>query len=124
MSTEQKEPFLYDLKQKRCTISLDDTIEVCIRDFRWSQFVQVILVSLAWVFDTQQSFISVITDALPTWHYTSCQINKNICKLPKDKWRWDLPTCTSIVSDWSLECSSSVITDIPASSLFIGSLIG
>ncbi|MCD7459707.1 hypothetical protein HAX54_041685 [Datura stramonium] len=125
MTIEQKEPLLSDLKQKRCNISLDDTIEECIGDFGWSQFVQVILVSLAWVFDAQQSFISVVTDALPTWHCTSsCQINKNICELSKDKWRWDLPTCTSIVSDWSLECSGSVITGLPASSFFIGCLVG
>ncbi|CAN4095069.1 unnamed protein product [Withania somnifera] len=128
MTSEQKEPLLSDLKQKRCIISLDDAIELCIGDFGWSQFVQAILVSLAWVFDAQQSFISVFTDAHPTWHCTnnsSCQISKNICELPKDtSWGWDLPTCTSIVSDWSLECRSSVITGLPASSFFMGCLVG
>ncbi|PHU07894.1 Organic cation/carnitine transporter 2 [Capsicum chinense] len=127
MTTEQKEPLLSDLAQKRCLISLDDTIEECIGEFGWSQFVQAILVSLAWVFDAQQSFISVFTDAKPTWHCStnsSCQIKKSVCDLPKDMWRWDLPTWTSIVSDWSLECSSSVITGLPASSFFIGCLIG
>lgn len=113
--------------KKSCIISLDNTIEVCIGDFGWSQFVQAVLVSLAWVFDAQQSFISVFTDALPTWHCTndsSCQVNKNICDLPKDSWRWDLPAFTSIVSDWSLECSRSVITGLPASCFFIGCLVG
>ncbi|KAK4343932.1 hypothetical protein RND71_037026 [Anisodus tanguticus] len=126
MTTDHKEPLLSELKQKRCPTSLDDTIEVCIGDFGWTQFLQAILVSLAWVFDAQQSFISVFTDNQPTWHCTSssCQINKNICKLPKDTWCWDMPTCTSIVSDWSLECSSSVITGLPASSFFIGCLVG
>ncbi|XP_059274682.1 organic cation/carnitine transporter 3-like [Lycium ferocissimum] len=128
MTTDKKEPLLSNLKQKRCIISLDDTIEVCIGDFGWTQFVQAILVSLAWVFDAQQSFISVFTDSHPTWHCisssSSCQINKNICDLPNDTWHWDMPTRASIVSDWSLECSSSVITGLPASSFFVGCLVG
>ncbi|XP_015059965.1 organic cation/carnitine transporter 3-like [Solanum pennellii] len=128
MSSEQNEPLLSDSIEKKCIISLDNTIEECIGDFGWSQFVQAILVSLAWVFDAQQSFISVFTDALPTWHCTnnssSCQVDKNICDVPKDTWQFDLPTYTSIVSDWSLECSSLVITGLPASSFFIGCLVG
>ncbi|KAH0735313.1 hypothetical protein KY285_011020 [Solanum tuberosum] len=129
MISEQNEPLLSDSNEKRCIISLDNTIEVCIGDFGWSQFVQAILVSLAWVFDAQQSFISVFTDALPTWHCinnnnSSCQMYKNICDVPKDTWQFDLPTYTSVVSDWSLECSSSVITGLPASSFFIGCLVG
>ncbi|OMO89444.1 General substrate transporter [Corchorus capsularis] len=119
-------------EQKQKPRSLDDTIERCIGDFGWSQFLQAILVSLAWVFDAQQTFISVFTDAEPSWHCsdqsssssTICNSLSNICQLPKDSWSWDLPLETSIISEWGLECSSSFVTGLPASSFFMGCLIG
>ncbi|XP_073158985.1 organic cation/carnitine transporter 3 [Henckelia pumila] len=116
--------------------SLDDTIEYCIGDFGWMQFLQTTLVSIAWFFDAQQVFISVFTDAEPKW---SCNINdstssqnfstfcgdkSNICRLPKDAWSWDFPAHTSIISEWSLECAGSVTMGLPASSFFLGCLAG
>ncbi|XWS10535.1 hypothetical protein CRYUN_Cryun38cG0003800 [Craigia yunnanensis] len=110
--------------------SLDETIERCIGDFGWSQFLQAILVSFAWVFDAQQTFISVFTDAEPSWHCTqvehesACNSFSNICQLPKNLWSWDWPAHTSIISEWGLECSSSFVTGLPASSFFMGCLAG
>ncbi|KAK9266670.1 hypothetical protein L1049_005506 [Liquidambar formosana] len=109
--------------------SLDSTIERCIGDFGWTQFLQASLVSFAWVFDAQQTFISVFTDAEPTWHCTrlgdeSCNSVSNICHLPKNSWAWDWPIHTSIVSEWALECSGALITGLPASSFFMGCLAG
>ncbi|KAF5733551.1 Organic cation/carnitine transporter 3 [Tripterygium wilfordii] len=111
--------------------SLDSTIERCIGGFSWTQFLQAILVSIAWLFDAQQTFISVVTDADPTWH---CNINSstsicnsassNICQLPQNSWSWDLPPQVSIISEWSLQCSSSFLTGLPASSFFMGCLVG
>lgn len=107
--------------------SLEEIIERCIGDFGWAQFLQVFLVSLSWAFDAQQTFISVITDANPTWHctdYSLCNSLTDICQLPKTSWTWDMPMDTSIVSDWSLECTSSLIRGLPASCFFIGCLVG
>ncbi|KAL4597794.1 hypothetical protein ACB092_11G014300 [Castanea dentata] len=108
--------------------SLDSTIERCIGVFGWAQFFQTLLVSLAWLFDAQQTFISVFTDAYPTWHCTThqhgCNSLSNICHLPKNSWAWDWPSYTSIISEWKLECSSSIITGLPASSFFMGCLVG
>ncbi|GMI85153.1 organic cation/carnitine transporter 3 [Hibiscus trionum] len=107
--------------------SLDETIERCIEDFGWVQMFQAILVSLAWFFDAQQIFISVFTDAEPSWHCTDdsvCNSFSNICQLPKNSWAWDWPAHTSIISDWGLECSTSFITGLPASSFFFGCLVG
>ncbi|KAL2495710.1 Organic cation/carnitine transporter 3 [Forsythia ovata] len=106
--------------------SLDDTIERCIGDCRWTQFFQATLISIAWFFDAQQTFISVFTDAEPTWHCTSPSNSscKNICKISRDSWKWDLPAHTSIISEWSLECSGSIITGLPASFFFLGCLTG
>jgi predicted MFS family arabinose efflux permease len=106
--------------------SLDETIERCIGEFGLAQLLQAILVSFAWVFDAQQTFISVFTDAEPKWHCTSdsCTSVSDICHLPQNSWAWDSPKDTSIISEWGLECASSIIKGLPASSFFMGCLIG
>lgn len=114
--------------------SLNETIEWCIGDFGWSQLFQVVLVSFAWVFDAQQVFISIFTDAQPTWHCnspfssrdlnSSCSMVSDVCLLPRSSWSWDWPAHTSIVSEWSLECAGSITTGLPASSFYLGCLAG
>ncbi|XAR67242.1 hypothetical protein NMG60_11001922 [Bertholletia excelsa] len=108
--------------------SLDEIIEGCIGDFGWAQFLQVAFVSLAWVFDAQQTFISVFTDALPPWHCTtptSCTTaDADICRFSPNAWAWDMPIHTSTVSEWSLECAGSFMMGMPASSFFLGCLAG
>ncbi|KAL0443109.1 UNVERIFIED_CONTAM: Organic cation/carnitine transporter 3 [Sesamum latifolium] len=110
--------------------SLDDTIEHCIGDFGWTQILQVTLVSFAWFFDAQQTFISIFTDAEPKWSCInsnsslSCNENSNPCQLPSESWSWDFPASTSIISEWSLECAGSIMTGLPASAFFSGCLVG
>ncbi|KAJ4836920.1 hypothetical protein Tsubulata_022027 [Turnera subulata] len=117
--------------------SLDETIEQCIGHFGPAQLLQAILVSLAWAFDGQQTFVSVFTDAQPTWHCTpsdggrtsSCNSSSSfsdLCQLPGDdpSWAWDKPIYTSIISEWGLQCASSLIRGLPASSFFFGCLLG
>lgn len=125
-TTESETPVL-----QRHLWSLDEAIERCIGNFGWTQFLQAVLVSFAWVFDAQQTFISVFTDAEPTWHCTqlgdeSCNsvTISNICHLPKDSWAWDWPIHASIISEWNLECAGSIITGLPTSSFFMGCLVG
>lgn len=105
--------------------SLEETIEECVGDLGWIQFLQVVLVSFVWMFDAQQTFITIFTDAQPTWHCLpgfSC--NSNICLLPENSWSWDMPAYTSTVSEWSHECASSLITGLPTSSFYLGTLVG
>ncbi|THF99118.1 hypothetical protein TEA_027865 [Camellia sinensis var. sinensis] len=108
--------------------TLDETIEQCLGDFGWAQFFQAALVSVAWVFDAQQTFVSVFTDAQPTWHLTTTTGGGDtmmmICQLPRNSWAWDMPIDTSIISEWSLECAGSIMTGLPASSFFMGCLAG
>ncbi|KAI5656426.1 hypothetical protein M9H77_25219 [Catharanthus roseus] len=122
----EAEPKVIVLKNKKT--SFDDKIEICIGNFGWKQFLQAILVSFAWVFDAQLTFISIFTDANPTWHCNStaaaCKPSAGICNLPRDSWSWDLPAHSSIISEWSLECAGSFITGLPASSFFMGCLLG
>lgn len=93
MSDQSYEPLL--LNRKNTSKTLDETIERCIGEFGWAQLLQSVLVSLSWVFDAQQTFISVFTD-------------------------------THAVNEWSLQKQgvSSVLSGLPASSFFIGCLIG
>ncbi|THG16181.1 hypothetical protein TEA_020618 [Camellia sinensis var. sinensis] len=108
--------------------TLDETIEQCLGDFGWAQFFQAALVSVAWVFDAQQTFVSVFTDAQPAWHLTTTTGGGDtmmmICQLPRNSWAWDMPIDTSIISEWSLECAGSIMTGLPASSFFMGCFAG
>lgn len=57
-----------------------------------SQLMQILLLS---------TFLSVYTDAEPTWQCTkssTCKSNSNICNLPSSTWTWDGPFYTTIVS--------------------------
>ncbi|KAJ0042419.1 hypothetical protein Pint_17143 [Pistacia integerrima] len=125
-------PILSESKtaELKCPLSLDDTIERYIGAFSWNQLLQAVLVSVAWIFDAQQSFISVFTDAEPLWHCTQlgdefCNpILSNVCQLPRNSWSWDFPVNTSIISEWGLECASLFVKGLPASSFFMGCLAG
>ncbi|KAI3844402.1 hypothetical protein MKX03_024559 [Papaver bracteatum] len=113
--------------------TLDETIERFIGRFGWAQLLQAMVVSFAWVFDAQQTFISVFADAEPTWHcidpnnkysYCNSTIITNSCKFPRDAWTWNEPMQTSTVSEWDLSCSGPVAAGLPTASFFCGCLLG
>ena len=121
---EQETPGLNQVLQ---SLSLEETIEKIIGGFGWSQIMQSILVAIPSFFDAQQTFISIYADAKPKWHCnfnTMCNSSSNICQLPKSAWSWDETSHNTIISEWGLECATSFITGLPASSCFIGSLVG
>ncbi|KAJ0982978.1 hypothetical protein J5N97_011233 [Dioscorea zingiberensis] len=91
-----------------------------------SQLLQAFFISLAWAFDAQQTFVSVFTDAQPSWHCTNSTLicTATTCTLPAESWTWDYPKHTSIISEWDLECSSTAMTGLPASAYFAGCLAG
>ncbi|KAF5752980.1 hypothetical protein HS088_TW01G00898 [Tripterygium wilfordii] len=109
--------------------SVDKIIEQSLGGFGWVQLVQAFLVALSSLFDSLQTFISIFTDADPKWHCTNsnssiCNPNSNICNIPKSSWAWNGHSSETTVSAWGLECSSSFMTGLPASSYFMGSLLG
>lgn len=134
MAVDPTTPLLEDAEGETQTklVSLEDTIEPYIDGFRWPQVLQAVVVSMACFFDAQQTFITIFTDAKPTWHCTeigntTCNSQSNICQLPASAWSWDKPARTSTVSEWFLQCTSSsspVIEGLPASSFFVGCLLG
>ncbi|KAL5703222.1 hypothetical protein ACHQM5_028340 [Ranunculus cassubicifolius] len=122
-SSESEIPFL-----KKPVSSLDDAVEECVGTFNWRQLLQAILVSIAWVFDAQQTFISVFTEAAPAWHCTStelCNSVSNQCELPRTAWAWNSSRVdSSLVSEWDLACVGPFISGLPTSLFFIGCLTG
>ncbi|PHU28007.1 hypothetical protein BC332_00100 [Capsicum chinense] len=80
--------------------SLEETIEPFFGScgIAWPQILQVILVSMASFFEAQQTFITIFTDAIPSWHCT--QLNNTSCD------------------------SNPILQGLPASSFFMGCLLG
>ncbi|KAI3443315.1 MFS domain-containing protein [Psidium guajava] len=87
--------------------TLDEMIEWCVDGFSWRQFLQALLVSLAWFFDGQQACISDFSDVGTTGDSAG---NGTVFN--------------SIITEWGLECASSFITGLPTSCFYLGCLIG
>ncbi|KAJ4828439.1 hypothetical protein Tsubulata_047631 [Turnera subulata] len=108
--------------------TMDEVVEKCLESYGWRQFLQCILVSIAPLFDAQQVFITVFADAEPPWHCinksSGCSSSSNICKIPRHEWAWDAGKPNTIISEWSLQCASPFIKGLPASSFFMGCIIG
>lgn len=125
----------YNSSEIRCqpeskTKAMDDAIESYTGATSLAQLLRAFFVSLAWAFDSQQTFINVFTDAEPSWHCTRADdplcssAIQYPCGLPKGSWAWDRPKHTSVVSEWGLECSGPAISGLPASAFFAGSILG
>ncbi|KAJ4777242.1 Organic cation/carnitine transporter 3 [Rhynchospora pubera] len=93
------------------------------------KLLQSIIVALAWIFDGQQTFITVFTDSKPNWKCLDladpiCKSASNPCHLKPGSWAWLSPADTSIVSEWSLECADTALLSLPASAFFAGCIVG
>ncbi|KAJ6793330.1 organic cation/carnitine transporter 2-like [Iris pallida] len=115
--------------KKQQSSAADHTIESCIGPTGPRQLLQALLVSAAWAFDAQQTFVSVFTDAEPNWHCTNATSSSPPCpsapcSLPPSSWAWDQPKEATIVSDFGLQCSSPFLAGLPASAFFAGCLAG
>ncbi|WZY77257.1 hypothetical protein YC2023_023641 [Brassica napus] len=112
------------------SLSFHKIFEESLSGFTFPQFLQILLVGLALAFDSQQIFITVFTDAYPTWHcldHTVCNpsTTTDICKLPRSAWEWDGGfKGKSAISEFELECSSSFLRSLPTSAFYMGSIVG
>ncbi|KAL9244255.1 hypothetical protein vseg_018052 [Gypsophila vaccaria] len=107
-------------------MSVEDVIESSLGKMTWTQILQAVLTSIPPVFDNQQTLISVFTDAQPAWrcnNLRSCNSFTDICGLPRADWDWVGNKSDTIISDWDLECASSFIQGLPATSYFLGCLL-
>ncbi|PKU80734.1 Organic cation/carnitine transporter 2 [Dendrobium catenatum] len=105
--------------------SIDDIVEHYMSAAAGALFFPF-LACLAWIFDSQQTFINVFSDKPPPWHCTSSTCNFTTpCDLPSTaSWSFSQPRKISTISDFSIECSSPVLLALPASSFYAGCLVG
>ncbi|KAL3625103.1 hypothetical protein CASFOL_031771 [Castilleja foliolosa] len=94
--------------------SLDDIIEQHIGKMWWKQFMQFAIISFAWFFDAQQTFISIFADKDPK---ATCTHRS----LPKNSGSWDY---ASTISQWSVQCASPILKGLPAASFLLGCVVG
>lgn len=113
-------------KSNRLELSVDEIIEDHIGAFGLSQIMQVLLVSLAWIFDSQNTLVTIFSDAQPQWSCisSSCSSSHNICGMSRSAWQWVGGSKTSTIAEWDLICGHKFKAGVPASLFFIGSLFG
>ncbi|KAH9622792.1 hypothetical protein KSS87_005689 [Heliosperma pusillum] len=117
-------------------LTVDGVIEEHVGSLGMSQIIQVILVSLAWIFDAQGTLITIFSDAEPEkWICKGNNINgcngiqsgkggAFLCGLKPGSWEWVGGPKSSIIAEWGLICDHKFLAALPASLFFLGSLIG
>ncbi|WCJ17738.1 Organic cation/carnitine transporter 1 [Euphorbia peplus] len=129
-------------------LTVDEVVENYVGSLGLSQIIHVFLVSLAWIFDSQNTLATIFSDAQPpTWRcnlptdhhvlypnntavYSLCVNGTggghhgSVCELPPGTWEWIGGSTSSIIAEWGLICDRRFLAGIPASVFFIGSLFG
>ncbi|KAE8709647.1 Organic cation/carnitine transporter 1 [Hibiscus syriacus] len=129
-------------------LSVDDVIDRYVGSLGLSQLLHVLLVSFAWVFDSQNTLVTIFTDAQPsTWrcksldhHHTNASMSSSwcinnasdgskgqpshVCGLAAGTWEWVGGNTTSTIAEWNLICHHKFLAAIPASLFFIGTIFG
>ncbi|KAH9309502.1 hypothetical protein KI387_037413, partial [Taxus chinensis] len=131
------DPFEHQVKvEVEEKLSVDQILEKYVGSFGTAQLVHVVVVSLAWVFDSMLTLVAVFADAQPSWHCVKSQavdLSKNekwctpqssICEMDQSLWEWVDGIGASVVSEWNLICSNKFKAGIPASLFFIGCVFG
>lgn len=109
-------------------LTVDEIIEQHVGSFGFSQLVHVFLVSLAWIFDSQNTLITIFSDAQPPWRCKGSMCSStslaSMCELDRGAWEWVGGNKSSTIAEWELICDKKFRAGIPASLFFIGSLCG
>ncbi|KAJ6324947.1 hypothetical protein OIU76_012104 [Salix suchowensis] len=106
--------------------SLDETIEHCIESSVWPNSSKPSSCHLHGCL--MHSKHSLVFSLMLSQHGTASAIHAlqppTFAIFLKNSWAWDNPNDSSIISEWGLQCASSIIRGLPASSFFMGCLIG
>ncbi|KMZ59461.1 Solute carrier family 22 member [Zostera marina] len=112
-------------------LAVDDIIEDHVGSFGLMQVVQVLLLSIARVFDSQITLVTIFSDAQPSWKCTGCSPDQDtsssstgMCGIKDGDWKWVGGDKSSTVSEWGLICDRKFRAGLPASMFFIGCIIG
>ncbi|KAF6174645.1 hypothetical protein GIB67_006297 [Kingdonia uniflora] len=128
--------FLTTTTTTKLELTVDEVIEDYIGSFGFSQLLHVFLVSLAWIFDSQNTLVAIFADAQPSWTCKGggswCSTNSTdiggstgtVCGLKSGTWEWVGGKGGSTIAEWGLVCDHKFRAGIPSSLFFLGSLIG
>ncbi|TYG43177.1 hypothetical protein ES288_D12G316700v1 [Gossypium darwinii] len=135
-------------REENMELNVDEVIERYVGSFGLPQLLQVMLVSFAWVFDSQNTLVTIFTDAQPSsWRCKTsadpslssswCMNNtasggdgnkgqsaSHVCGLAAGSWEWIGGNSASTIAEWYLICHRKFLAAIPTSLFFIGSIIG
>ncbi|XP_077246374.1 organic cation/carnitine transporter1 isoform X2 [Tasmannia lanceolata] len=116
------------IRVKKMELTVDEIIEDYVGPLGFSQIVHAFLVSLAWIFDSQNTLVTIFSDAQPSWRCigSSCGQGSptSMCELRTDGWEWIGGKTSSTIAEWGLICDYKVMAGIPASMFFFGSIFG
>ncbi|KAK6925397.1 Major facilitator, sugar transporter-like [Dillenia turbinata] len=127
-----------DLVGGKLEKTVDEVVEDHVGALGVSQVMHVLLVSLALIFDSQTTLVTIFTDAQPTaWRckeehapsYTACVAAASlgadgVCGAPLGSWDWVGGSRSSTIAEWGLVCDRKFLAAMPASLFFLGSLLG
>ncbi|XP_047939957.1 organic cation/carnitine transporter 1 isoform X1 [Salvia hispanica] len=110
-------------------LTVDEVVEEYVGSFGFSQLVQVILVSLARIFDSHCTLVTIFTDAQPqSWRCIGRECGgttaASVCGLKPGTWEWSGGSTSSTIAEWGLVCDRKFLAALPTSVYFLGSLIG
>ncbi|KAF5734620.1 hypothetical protein HS088_TW15G00112 [Tripterygium wilfordii] len=124
-------------------LTVDEVMEGHVGSFGFSQLLHVFLVSLAWMFDSQNTLITIFSDAQPpAWrcknigHGVNNSSNASFCVSGERKgrgsvcgfepgtWEWVGGNTSSTIAEWGLICDRKFLAALPSSLFFVGSLLG
>ncbi|TYG91987.1 hypothetical protein ES288_A12G307300v1 [Gossypium darwinii] len=134
--------------EEKMKLSVDEVIEKYVGSFGLSQLLQVVLVSFSWVFDSQNTLVTIFTDAQPSgWRCKTSAINASLSSswcmndtaggggnegqlsghvfgLAAGSWEWIGGNSATTIAEWDLICHRKFLAAIPTSLFFIGSILG
>ncbi|EYU22280.1 hypothetical protein ABFS82_09G004300 [Erythranthe guttata] len=120
-----------ELVGKKLQLTVDEVLEGYVGSFGFSQLIQVLLVSLARIFDSQSTLVTIFTDAQPkSWRCVSPEcggaatVGGSVCGLKAGTWEWSGENSSSTIAEWGLVCDRRFLAALPTSVYFLGSLIG
>ncbi|XP_050212004.1 organic cation/carnitine transporter 1-like [Mercurialis annua] len=124
-------------------LTVDEVVENYVGSLGLSQLIHVFLVSLAWIFDSQNTLVTIFSDAQPpAWRCKSSPFHSHannttavlcgegnnlavsVCELPPGTWEWVGGNTSSTIAEWGLICDRRFLAGVPASVFFLGSLLG
>ncbi|KAJ7970196.1 Organic cation/carnitine transporter like [Quillaja saponaria] len=120
-------------------LTIDEVVDRYVGSLGFSQLLHVFLVSLAWIFDSQSTLVTIFSDAQPpAWRCkadptsSSACMTKNssstndgsVCNLVPGTWEWVTGNTSSTIAEWNLICERKFLAAIPASLFFLGSILG